>query len=150
MSENNRDSAAIPIELRIRKVRPQEEEPLQLRRPKQRSHERLRLDVEVSLSSESHFYAGLSGNASLAGLFVATYRPLRPGEIVSLRVELCGEPLEIEGIVQWRRAASEHAPPGVGVALANLPPNARWLIHAFCAARAPMYYELENDEGPAA
>jgi uncharacterized protein (TIGR02266 family) len=146
MFDNDRDSAAAPIELRVRKVRSDEEEPLQLRRKKPRSYDLLRLDVEVSLWSESHFYAGLSGGASPAGLFVATYQPPRPGERVLVRVELLGEPIEVEGIVQWQRAASEHAPPGVGVALADLAPQARRLVDAFCAARPPMYYELENDE----
>jgi uncharacterized protein (TIGR02266 family) len=160
MFQNKRDSVEMPIDLRFRKVGSQEEEPLQLWRQKQRSEgrhavrkdddDRLQLEVEVSLWSESQFYAGLSGDASQAGLFVATYRTLRPGESVLLRVELFGERIEVVGLVRWRRAFSEHAPPGVGVALSELPPNARRLIDAFCAERAPMYYEFENDERPSA
>jgi hypothetical protein len=76
MSENDRDSVEVPIELRFRKVGPEKERSLQLSPDKEPFHERLRLDVELSLWSESHFYAGLSVDASPVGLFVATYRPL--------------------------------------------------------------------------
>jgi len=150
MLENHRDSVEVPIELRSRKLTSEEEEPLQLRRRKQRSQERLWLDVELSHWSDSQFYAGLSADASEAGLFVATYRPFLPGEGVLLRLELFGEPIEVDGILRWRRAACEHAPPGVGIALGDLPPKARKLIHAFCAERAPIYYELESDESRSA
>jgi Tfp pilus assembly protein PilZ len=147
MSDNDRDSVEVPIELRCRKVGPEKERPPPRYRDKEPSHERLRLDVELSLWSESHFYAGLSVDASPVGLFVATYRPLRPAESVLLRVEIFGERVEIEGVVSWGRVASEYTPPGVGVALRDLAPNARKLIDAFCAARAPIYYALENDDG---
>lgn len=147
MSENDRDSVEVPIELRFRKVGPVTERPLEPCRDKDPSHERLRLDVELSLWSESHFYAGLSVDASPVGLFVATYRHLEPADSVLLRVEIFGERVEIEGVVRWGRVASEYAPPGVGVALPDLAPNARKLIDAFCAARAPIYYALGNDDG---
>jgi uncharacterized protein (TIGR02266 family) len=146
MFQNNRDRIEMPIELHCRKVGSEEEEPLELRREKQRSRERFRLKVELSWWSESHFYTGLSGDTSQAGLFVATYRPLRPGQSVLLRVELFGERIEVEGIVRWGRAACEHAPPGVGIGLPDLAPDTRRLIDAFCAERAPIYYELEDDE----
>jgi len=136
----------MPIELLCRKVGSEEEEPLELRREKQRSCERLRIEVEVTPWSESHFYTGLSGDTSQAGLFVATYRPLRPGESVLVCVKLFGERIEVDGMVRWGRAASEHAPPGVCVALRDVPPNAQSLIDAFCAKRAPIYYELESDD----
>lgn len=150
MFENHRDSVEVPIELRRRKLRSEGEKPLQLRRQKQRSHERSLLEVELSLWSESYFYAGLSGDASEAGLFVATYRPFQPGEGILLRFELFGEPIEVDGMVRWHRAACEHAPPGVGIALGDVPPKARRLINAFCAERAPIYYELEKDESRSA
>ena len=135
MSEDDRDSVEVPIDLRLRKVGSEKERPPP------------RLDVELSLWSESQFYAGLSVDASPVGLFVATYRPLKPAESVLLRVEIFGERVEIEGVVRWGRVASEYTPPGVGVALRDLAPNARKLIDAFCAARAPMYYALESDDG---
>jgi Tfp pilus assembly protein PilZ len=147
MFEDDRHSVEVPIELRVRKLESSEEIALELRCEKQSSLERLRLDVELSLWSESHFYSGLSGDASEVGLFVATYRPLRPGQSVLLGVELFGMRIEMEGIVRWGRAASEHAQPGVGIALLDVAPNARSLIDAFCAPRAPIYYEFENDEG---
>jgi uncharacterized protein (TIGR02266 family) len=146
MIGNKRDSVEVPIELSVRKVRSEKEEPLQLTRLKQRSLERLRVDVELSVWSESHFYAGLTDDVSQTGLFVATYRPLRPGESILLRVQLFGESIEVEGVIRWRRAASEHAPPGVGVGLGDLPANARRLIDAFCAERPPIYYDFENDD----
>ena len=83
------------------------------------------------------------GNASQAGLFVATYQPMQPGERRLLRFELLGERIEIEGEVQWRRGASEHASPGVGVAFLDVSPNARELIDTFCTRREPLYYEVD-------
>ena len=146
MIGNKRDSVEVPIDLSVRKIRSEQEEPLQLTRLKQRSLERLRVDVELSVWSESHLYAGLSNDLSHAGLFVATYRLLRPGESVVLRIQLFGESIEVEGVIRWRRAASEQAPPGVGVGFGVLPANARRLIDAFCAQRPPMYYDFDNDD----
>jgi uncharacterized protein (TIGR02266 family) len=163
MFGNKYDPIEVPIDLCCRKADLAGEEPLQLVRAKatrrpthepspldvERTHEPSSpLDVEISLWSESCFYAGLNGNASQAGLFVATYRPLRCGERLLLRFELFGERIEIEGEVQWRRGASEHASPGVGVAFHDLSSSARALIDAFCATRAPLYYEVENDARP--
>lgn len=140
MLENDRDS----VEPQLHQAASTEEMPLELRRQRQRASQRLPLDVKLSLWSESHFYSDLSGDTRQGGLFVATYKPLRPGQSVILRVELLGERIEIEGKVQWGRAACEYAPPGVGIALRDVSPNARRFIDAFCAWRAPIYYELEN------
>jgi Tfp pilus assembly protein PilZ len=141
MLENDRDSA----ELGLHQPATQEM-PLELRRKRQRASDRLPLDVKLTLWSESHFYSGLSGDTRQGGLFVATYKPLPPGQNVILRVELFGERIEVEGMVQWGRAGCEYAPPGVGIVLRGVPPNAQRFIDAFCAGRAPIYYELENEE----
>ena len=142
MIENDRDS----VGLRLHQAASTEEMPLELRRERQRTSERLPLDVKLSLWSESHFYSDLSGDSRQGGLFVATYRPLRPGQNVILRVELLGERIEVEGKVQWGRAACEYAPPGAGIVLRDVSRNAQRFIDAFCAWRAPIYYDLENDE----
>ena len=136
----------MPTELRVQKSVSDEEIPLELRRERQRASGRSPLDVKLSLWSESHFYSDLSGDTRQGGLFVATYKPLRPGQNVMLRVELFGERIVVEGRVQWGRGGCEHAPPGVGIVLGEVSPNARRFIDAFCARRAPIYYELENDE----
>jgi Tfp pilus assembly protein PilZ len=146
MVENKCDPIEVPIDLCCRKTNWGDEEPVQLLRAKRPLYRLPTLDVEVSLFSESCFYAGLNADTSQAGLFVATYRSIRRGEKLLLRFELFGERLEIEGEVQWRRSASEHGAPGVGVAFDNLPPNARMLIDVFCAKRAPLYYEVENSD----
>jgi uncharacterized protein (TIGR02266 family) len=142
MLETDRDS----VELRLRQTASTEEIPLELRRERQRGSERLPLDVKLSLWSESHFYSDLSGDTRQGGLFVATYKPLRPGQNVILRVQLFDERIEVEGIVRWGRDACEYAPPGVGIVLRGVSPNARRFIDAFCAGRAPIYYELESDK----
>jgi len=144
MTKTSRDPDA-PIDLQRRRTDADHDEPVPLSRPKQRSYVRVPLEVEVSLSSDSHFYAGLTGDISRGGLFVATYTPLRPGDTVMLRFTLLDEVIEVEGVVRWRREAADHSPPGVGVAFRELSPRERATIEAFCKARAALYYDLEDD-----
>lgn len=148
MVENECDPIEVPLDLCCPKTDSGDAEPLQLLRTKptkQPAQPPLPLDVEVSFWSESCFYSGLNGKASQAGLFVATYRPIQRGERVLLRFELFGERVEIEGQVQWRRGASEHISPGVGVAFRDISSNAQALIDFFCTKRAPLYYEVDPE-----
>jgi uncharacterized protein (TIGR02266 family) len=104
------------------------------------------LEVDLSLSSESHFYTGLTGDISDGGLFVSTYMPLEPERIVLLRFTLESELIEVEGVVRWRRPGTEDSPPGYGVAFRELPPSAASFIEAFCRKRAALYYDVDDQD----
>ena len=110
-----------------------------------RASERVELEVEVSLTSESQFFAGLTGDISTGGLFVHTYS-LRP---VGSRVLVCfalptGE-IKTPGIVRWVRRANEGTEPGLGIAFESLMGNDRDSIEAFCKKRPPLYHDLESE-----
>jgi uncharacterized protein (TIGR02266 family) len=114
-----------------------------------RTADRAHIEVDVSLDSDSHFFAGLTGDVSAGGVFVATYRALRVGDEVHLRFSLPFGEVSARGRVRWLRNASiEHAP-GAGVAFDELAPDAKEAIERFCRARPPLFYDLENDGDPA-
>lgn len=103
---------------------------------------RVHVEVEIGLTSESHIYTGLSLDVSTGGLFVATYEPASPGTAVSLSFVLPdGHVVNAEGVVRWTRAATEDAPPGMGVAFAHISRESLERIAAFCASRPPLYFD---------
>jgi uncharacterized protein (TIGR02266 family) len=103
---------------------------------------RVRVEVEVSLASESHFFVGLTGDLSEGGLFVATWRKLPVGATLDVELALPDGPVIARGTVRWLRDAGDEGAPGVGVAFESLSDADRARIESFCAARAPWYYEV--------
>ena len=103
---------------------------------------RVFIEVEIGLTTESHFYTGLSLDVSTGGVFIATYEPSPPGTAVSLYFVLPdGYVVNAEGVVRWMRAATEDAPPGMGVAFVNISQEALLHIGEFCASRPPLYFD---------
>jgi uncharacterized protein (TIGR02266 family) len=101
------------------------------------------IEVEIGLTSESHFYTGLSLDLSTGGVFVATYEPARPGSAVSLYFVLPdGHVVNAEGVVRWTRDGAPDAPPGMGVAFVNISPASLAHIAQFCASRPPLYFDV--------
>lgn len=95
-----------------------------------RIHKRAALEVEVTLESEHNFYAGIAGNVSEGGVFVATHVPPPVGATVEVHLRLQGDRYDIEGVVCWTRDAtqsSEFIPAGCGI---------RWLRISEAALRA--------------
>ncbi len=109
-----------------------------------RASPRVALAVEIDLASESHFFAGLSGDLSEGGVFVETYRAIPIGSAVELEFSLPNGSVSTRGSVRWHRDASESSSPGVGIAFEDLPTRERDVVHAFCKARAPLYYDVEE------
>lgn len=109
----------------------------------QRTSQRVSVAVDIHLSSESHFYSGLSGDISEGGLFVSTYRPLSVGSEVDVEFSLPGteRPVHARGEVRWIREHSAEQPRGVGIAFETLSDEDRDEIHSFCSSRPPLYYE---------
>lgn len=112
------------------------------RERRKKSDSRVFIEVEIGLTSESHIYTGLSLDVSTGGVFVATYEPASPGTAVSLCFVLPdGHVVNAEGAVRWTRAATEDAPPGMGVAFTAISPESVEHIAGFCASRPPLYFD---------
>jgi uncharacterized protein (TIGR02266 family) len=103
-----------------------------------------RIEVEVSWTSESQFFAGLTGDVSTGGLFVQTYEMRPVGTRLRLDVSLPDAEIHAAGVVRWVRPAAEGAPPGLGVVFERLSSEDRESIEAFCRTRPALYHELET------
>jgi uncharacterized protein (TIGR02266 family) len=107
-----------------------------------REDARIAIELEVALTGDSEFFAGLTGDIARGGLFVGTYRTLPIGERVELTFSLPnGAVIRTQGQVRWSRAASTGASPGLGISFESLSDADRAHIEDFCAARAPLYHD---------
>ncbi len=109
-----------------------------------RAHQRIELGVEVSISSENNFYAGITDNISEGGVFVATYTPPPKGSEIELNLSLPGSPpFLVKGIVRWIRDVDEAnvgdgTPAGCGVQFTDPSPAAMQAITKFVSSRDTM------------
>jgi uncharacterized protein (TIGR02266 family) len=112
-----------------------------------RHHERVQIELDVTLLSDSNFYAGLTENLSHGGLFIATHmaKPLGSEVEITLTLPTREEPIRAHGMVRWLREFSEtsDAPPGMGVQFETLAAEDVTLIEEFLTKRAPLFFEGE-------
>ena len=110
-----------------------------------RKEARAPLAVEVHLTSENNFYAGITDNVSAGGIFVATYTPPPMGTDVELTLQLeAQQPLALRGKVCWIRTvdtASDFAPAGCGIQWSNLTAEAEKLITKFVGKRDTILHD---------
>jgi uncharacterized protein (TIGR02266 family) len=111
----------------------------------QRVHPRAALSVEVGLHTHDNFYAGVSGDVSAGGIFVATYDPPPIGQEVELTIALPdAQPIVAVGEVRWLReqsAALDGNSPGCGIAWRRITPEALDAIRRFVAQRDTLLFE---------
>jgi uncharacterized protein (TIGR02266 family) len=114
-----------------------------LARQSRRLSERVHIEADVGFATETNFYAGLSMDISLGGLFVATYKLHPIGTQVALFFELPGgRTVSLFGEVRWVRETSVGSSmPGMGVAFTQVSPEDLQAIQSFCWQRHPMYFE---------
>jgi uncharacterized protein (TIGR02266 family) len=111
-----------------------------------RVNARYAVDLEVSMSSEHNFYAGLAENISAGGIFVATHVVKPVGERLQLSLTLPGDlSLQCTGEVRWTRPYSHTSTssPGLGIRFLDLSPEAVALIERFVRNREPLLYDEE-------
>lgn len=101
--------------------------------------------LRVEFPFDTHFFAGLEGDVSCGGLFVATYHVVPAGTMVRLAFELPGGTrIEARGQVRWIR---DHDSPTMrrGLAIAFVDAEASILqpIAEFCSVRAPFFFDLD-------
>ena len=113
-----------------------------------RVHERVPLEVEISLTSESNFYTGFTSDVSEGGIFVATRETIPVGTKLSFDMKLGSGTVKVTGEVRWARAyneLNEDVPPGVGVQFTDLHPKVAQIINAFIAKRRDsIFYDDEE------
>lgn len=99
--------------------------------------------MEVTLTSDSHFFVGLTNDISTGGIFVSTYNPIAIGAQIEMEFALPDGTVHVKGTVRWRRETTEMSP-GVGIAFEELSPESARTIERFCAKRPPLYYDLDE------
>jgi len=113
---------------------------------KREGGDRVFLEVDIGLASQSHFYTGLSRDLSRGGVFVATYRPQPPGTEVAVHFVLPnGRAVQARGIVRWTIDARGDMAPGMGISFHELGPEDLSAIVEFCEQRTPIYHQSGDD-----
>lgn len=110
-----------------------------------RRAERLALNAEVTLQSETIFFTGLTENLSEGGLFVSTLSPPPIGELVHLKVTAEGGiEVEVRGHVRWHRRDADGSWTGCGIQFHELDPRAARVFSNLMAKlrREPLLYEV--------
>lgn len=113
--------------------------------PEIRQHRRVDLHVEITLESDSNFYAGVSNNVSEGGVFVASHAAPPVGATVTLSLGLPGTGrFTLAGIVRWVRddEVCHGALAGCGIQWIDLPTDARHAIEHFVRSRDTELYEV--------
>ena len=99
--------------------------------------------VPVQVDGQDESRMALTENISTGGLFVATSRPERVGDRVSLvfRLPNGGAPIFVDGEVRWARTnplpEARHGARGMGIRFTNLPLSAAARIQEFLRKSGP-------------
>lgn len=112
--------------------------------PSERRHQdRAEFTVDIGLHTSTQFFAGISGDLSEGGLFVATYTPKPIGTELHVSFVLTGgHAISTPAIVAWIRESSEAGPePGMGLRFYGLSDADKKVIERFLKMRPPMLYE---------
>ncbi|HQP33588.1 MAG TPA: PilZ domain-containing protein, partial [Polyangiaceae bacterium] len=109
-----------------------------------RRRPRVPLEVEVGLSGDNTFFAGLSMDVVDGGLFVATWQALPVGTLVEVSLVLPGgHAVTAPGVVVFVIDEREELSPGMGITLSGLAPQHLDAIRRFCKQRPPTYYDMD-------
>jgi uncharacterized protein (TIGR02266 family) len=115
--------------------------------PERRGEERAAFQVDIGLYSATQFFAGISGDLSEGGLFVATYTPRPVGTEVHVTFVLpamggVATSVQASAIVAWVRPPDgSGAEPGMGLRFLSLGEAERNAIERFMQLRPPMLHE---------
>ena len=113
-----------------------------------REHDRVPLQVEVSLTSENNFYTGFTSDISAGGIFVATRETVPVGTQLNFELKLGSGTVQVTGIVRWTRPYNElmeDVAPGVGVQFVNLHPKVAQVVNAFISKRRDSIFYDDDD-----
>ncbi|MFO0686579.1 MAG: TIGR02266 family protein [Sandaracinus sp.] len=103
---------------------------------------RTRLAVDVSLYSESHFFAGLTEDIGEGGLFVATHAAIPRGSSIDLVFTLPNDhEVRVRGTVRWTRGLECETSPGIGIQFDELSSSDAAAVRAFLRHRPPLLWD---------
>lgn len=99
------------------------------------------LQVDIGISSDSQFYADLSGR--IVGVFASTFLLFEKETPLELVVSIPNAGIfRANGLVQFVRPAAENQLPGLGISFTKLDPSDYETISVFSRGfRAPMLYD---------
>ena len=103
-----------------------------------RDHDRIAVDVEVTMTSEHNFYTGFTEDISAGGLFISSHETLPIGTELPFSLKRGRGVVSCPGVVPWVREPSPYldgVPPGMGVQFDDIPPNVAAAINEFIASR---------------
>jgi uncharacterized protein (TIGR02266 family) len=117
------------------------------RQEERRSAIRLPVEIDVRVEGAAHHFAGVTGDLSPGGMFIATpsykgrFIPIGTHVVLTFELRQNGERVELAviGVVQWRRDDHHDGPPGLGVAFFCLDPEVRTMLVHFCSVRERLY-----------
>lgn len=113
--------------------------------PERRKHARLKLEIEVDVTSGHNFFSGRTRDASEGGLFVQTDLELPIGSKVQLVIRLPGSlGIEADAEVAWALSDEHGVVQGIGVKFLALAPRTLEVIKRFMSARTPMLFDTEE------
>jgi uncharacterized protein (TIGR02266 family) len=108
-----------------------------------RAHSRVSIETEVSMESDSNFFAGFAEDISAGGLFVATHSYQPVGTPIDLSFRIGRASINAQAVVRWVREVDDKNPdmvPGMGVQFTSLPAGAQDAILRFVESREPLFY----------
>ena len=111
----------------------------------QRTSLRMKLHAQVTLTSESNFFMGLTENISEGGIFVSTFSPPAMGEQVELAIVVDeGDAVPVQGIVRWIRTDENGNPTGCGVQFTDITDDVRRAIEVMMVGleKEPLLHEV--------
>lgn len=104
---------------------------------------RVAVEVDVSIGGDGRVVTGVSGDVSVGGLYVSTYRPLPEGTRVSVRFRLPTGNVMASGVVRWTREGRPGRLPGMGIEFVELDALDRECLERFCGKR-PRFLSYEE------
>ena len=108
---------------------------------------RVGLQADVTGSSQTNFFSGLSEDISDGGVFVATMSPPPVGDPVQLKVTVNGDAsrtLIVKGEVRWHRTDDDGTPSGCGIQFVEVDAAAAEAISGLvkAAAQDPLFWDV--------
>jgi uncharacterized protein (TIGR02266 family) len=111
--------------------------------PERRAAPRIPVETDVTIGGGGRVLTAVSGDVSLGGIFVSSFRLLPEGSRVSLRFRLPTGQVMAAGVVRWVREARPGRLGGMGVELLEVGEIDRDVLQRFCGVRPRL---LSHDE----
>ena len=106
-----------------------------------RRYPRLKIELDVDVTSEHNFYSTHTRDISEGGLFVDTDTPLPVGTKVQVQLNLDGLAIEADARVAWQFRDAHGRVDGLGLRFQSLGEQALEAIRWFMLRREPMIFD---------